>query len=526
MPDPFATVILKPGQTDLARHLSKPLILILIAVLVASTAWLGVNLTGGTSQIAVIWISNGLLAGLILTSPRRDWTWLLVSGFIGNAGINLMLGDAPLLAFLLASSNTLEIAIGCAITGMAGKLDGLGWRFYLRFLAGCVVIGPLAAAFAAATILAVAKGAVFLDVMRLWFAADAVGMATFAPLILTLRTWDYSKLMTRNGMIRSAAVLVLVVLVATAVFYQSDYNVRFLVTGVLVLAAFQLGRAGLSIATCMVALIAVVLIGHHIGPVGLADDMFRQKIMELQFYIVATVMITFPVAITVEKSARLKMQVDAANVELRELSLTDKLTKLPNRRAFDERLDREWKIALRNRSSLSLLIIDVDRFKAYNDTYGHSAGDACLARVARIMSEIVLRPSDMVARIGGEEFAIILPATHEEGVLEVANRIRASIFDADLPAQSSEWGRVTVSVGIGTAHPTRQKNVKTLFDLADSYLYQAKKRGRNRVEGMDLQAVTDASMLAAGQALLKDASRVTPATSRTEAKSAPAERAA
>ncbi len=485
MPNPAAAMTLKAGQPDLPGYLNKPLTLLMVAVLVASTAWLGVSLTGGTGQIAVIWISNGLLAGIVLTSPRRDWPWLLASGYIGNVGINLLLGDAPLLALLLASCNTLEIAIGCAITGMAGKLDDLGWHFYLKFLAGCVVIGPLVAAFAASMILAIAKGAPPLDVMRLWFAADAVGMVTFAPLLLNLRTTDFTKLLNRGGVVRATAVLAAVALVTALVFYQTSYNVRFLVTGALILSAFQLRRVGLSIAICVFALIAVGMIEYQGTQVILAADAIRQKVMELQFYIMATTLITLPVAIIVERSAKLKQQVDAVNLELRELSLTDKLTKLSNRRAFDDMLEREWKIGLRNRSHLSLLIIDVDHFKAYNDTYGHSAGDACLAGVGRLLGGIVFRPSDMVARIGGEEFAVILPGTNGPGAVEVAERIRDAVFAAHILAASSSFERVTVSIGVGTTIPAGYDTMTTLFDIADAYLYQAKQNGRNRVEGKE-----------------------------------------
>lgn len=467
----------------------KPVAMLLIAILIGFTTWLGAKLTGGPGQIALIWIANGLLAGIILSSPRRDWIWLLASGYAGNVGLNFLVGVDPLLSVTLAFCNTIEVAAGCAITGAVGKFDDLGWGFHVRFLAGCVIIGPLLSAFFAALILAVTHGAPFLDVMRSWFAADAVGMASFAPLMLYMRKADLSGLFTWEGVLRWGTVLTAVALVAVMVFTQNMYNVRFLVTGVLVLTAFQLGRAGLSIAICMVALTAVLAIESYNGPLLAIDPAIRQKVLELQFYIVATVLTTFSVAITVEKSAKLKMLVDAANIELLELSLTDNLTKLSNRRAFDDALEREWKIATRNRSALSLLIIDVDRFKAYNDTYGHSAGDACLASVGRLLAGIVFRPSDLVARIGGEEFAAVLPGTSDAGAKEVAERIREAIYNANLPAESSTFGRVTVSVGVAAAIPAAHDTLKTLFDIADMRLYHAKQNGRNRVGGPEIEGL-------------------------------------
>jgi diguanylate cyclase (GGDEF)-like protein len=170
-----------------------------------------------------------------------------------------------------------------------------------------------------------------------------------------------------------------------------------------------------------------------------------------------------------------------AQDELQRLAMRDGLTSVANRRAFDDTLDTEWRRASRESRALSLLMIDVDYFKRYNDTYGHQIGDECLRQVAAAMSGVIKRASDSVARYGGEEFAILLPATEPEGALIVAERIREAVAGLKLPHRGSDAaGHVTVSIGVASVHVSNSGVPASLVARADAALYRAKHQGRNR----------------------------------------------
>ena len=178
-----------------------------------------------------------------------------------------------------------------------------------------------------------------------------------------------------------------------------------------------------------------------------------------------------------------------AQMALHRLAVRDGLTGLANRRSFDERLESDWLHALREQVPMSLLLIDVDHFKLFNDTYGHQKGDACLREVAAILDAQVFRPADLASRYGGEEFAVIMPATDLDGALRVADRIREAVVDLGLPhAASPSDHRVTLSVGAASAIPAIGQTPADLLAAADAALYRAKHAGRNRVMGGELVA--------------------------------------
>jgi diguanylate cyclase (GGDEF)-like protein len=177
-------------------------------------------------------------------------------------------------------------------------------------------------------------------------------------------------------------------------------------------------------------------------------------------------------------------EVAAANVRLAQLSREDALTGVANRRRLDEVLDEEWRRAVRQRTSLAFLLLDVDFFKAYNDLLGHPAGDACLKAVASAVAEAHRRAGELVARYGGEEFAVLIPGPTREGARAVAEALRRRVQELALPHPGSAVAPVvTVSVGLAWAAPAAGGAPQELVDAADRALYQAKNGGRNRVEG-------------------------------------------
>ena len=180
--------------------------------------------------------------------------------------------------------------------------------------------------------------------------------------------------------------------------------------------------------------------------------------------------------------------------KLSSLALTDGLTGLANRRAFDQELDREWKRTLREGSQISLLLLDIDYFKSFNDKYGHQVGDDCLRAIAIAVSKAV-RATDIAARYGGEEIAVILPSTDAPGAVEVAEKVRAAIEGLKFtPGQPEGGASVTASVGVATALARfggTMRMPESLLLAADTALYKAKREGRNRVESTLLVASQD-----------------------------------
>ena len=172
---------------------------------------------------------------------------------------------------------------------------------------------------------------------------------------------------------------------------------------------------------------------------------------------------------------------------LEDLSTLDGLTGIPNRRKFDEYLEMEWKRAVRESYPLSLIMIDIDCFKLFNDNYGHAMGDDCLKKVAKDLCATAKRPADFIARYGGEEFVSILPNASIEQAAEFAELLRGNIENLDiLHAFSPICDKVTISLGSATIIPTIKKSYDLLIKSADKALYKAKSNGKNRTECVDI----------------------------------------
>jgi diguanylate cyclase (GGDEF)-like protein len=188
------------------------------------------------------------------------------------------------------------------------------------------------------------------------------------------------------------------------------------------------------------------------------------------------------VALTVRGWIKNYSEMSAHNEEIRRQAVTDSLTQLPNRRAFASNLDRQWRHCCKTRMPLAAAMIDVDHFKAYNDFYGHQAGDECLRLIAQVLRESATRAEDMAARYGGEEFVLLLPGTDLAGAQVVAEALRSRLRRLELAHMTSPNGAViTVSVGVAALVPADENGAASLIESADKALYQAKRAGRDQV---------------------------------------------
>jgi diguanylate cyclase (GGDEF)-like protein len=223
----------------------------------------------------------------------------------------------------------------------------------------------------------------------------------------------------------------------------------------------------------------LVVMSAWIFEIGLSA-VFNAGRFDLGFYagrLYGLLASSFVLIMLLTQTLRLYAELATAHGTLQDVARRDGLTGLFNRRAFDELLVSELQRASRSAQPVSLLLVDVDHFKQFNDRYGHLAGDACLRAVARAIGETANRPTDVAARYGGEEFAVLLPSTDAEGAIQVAERMREAVALQG----SDSWQPVTISVGATTQWPGDAVDPAGLIDTADNALYEAKDTGRNRV---------------------------------------------
>ena len=431
---------------------------------------------------AICWPVNGIALGVLLVARRQHWPAIL-AGF--GVGVGISESAEPPHTYLSAALvNMLQVWLPALFLpkfrGMDRWLAQPGVAS--RFLCWAVI---------AASALSGALGPLYghgrpgdpywLAALR-WAGGDVLGCALATPLVLSLvsrETWE----LFRPAMLGKTMGLVLLMTVSSwFVFNQSQLPIGFILYPMILLLGTQLGLSGAVIAINLVALIATDLTLHAKGPFGSASvGPEFARIFLLQVYLALSVSMSLPVSVARVRRLTIEAKLQRAWAATQKLASLDGLTAIANRRHFDLIFDQEWKRASRARSPLSLLIIDVDRFKAYNDTYGHLTGDACLRTIAKAISGVPGRPTDLVARYGGEEFVVLLPGSTATGASLIAERIRMAVEHLALPHLYSDTLRVTVSIGLATSVPDFGSDSLLLIAMADKALYNAKHEGRNQV---------------------------------------------
>jgi diguanylate cyclase (GGDEF)-like protein len=278
------------------------------------------------------------------------------------------------------------------------------------------------------------------------------------------------------------------------VFAHTGAPLIFLLFPPLLLMIFRLGSSGSAIGLFLMCVPAAYFTSQWRGPFVMQGTGLTAKLMQihsiflLQCFLGVSLVAIYSVSVALAERNRQHMELTVAYREADTNAAIDHVTGLANRRAFDRHLDREWRRAIRENVCLSLIMIDVDQFKLYNDNYGHVAGDACLRAVGAVLRDAPLRASDLAARYGGEEFAIILPRAAAEGAFLLADRIRQTIADQCLPHRAHTPGIVTVSMGVATIQPRPEGSEISLIEMADLALYLAKKEGRDQVRSWEVEA--------------------------------------
>jgi diguanylate cyclase (GGDEF)-like protein len=486
-----------------------------LAVAYAAAAALGLGLAvlPPFTASAVFPASGVALAGILFGGPRL-WPGV----WLGSFAVNALVLTRPDLLHLGNRPEHPLVAVGCAVVIAAGTtLQAVIAAGLFRMLAGGAVT-PFQRARDAAAFVAVAllgclvnptvgtagqslaglldpawRGESWLT----WWLGDVSGVLVVAPMIIA---WGTPTRRPRRPVARVAELAVLLVLpfaVGGAVV-RTNYPLDYLYLLPLIWAAFRFGPRGSTALTALTAGVAVAVTVHGQGAFRDPGQPVNEALLLLQSFIatLATTALLLvgviaqrdaaerDLAVAVESlEARVRLrthELAASNVQLRRLAGHDPLTGVANRRQFDEALAAEWRRCGQTVQPLAVVLIDLDQFKQFNDTYGHQAGDDCLRQVAEALAGGVMRKGELLARYGGEEFVALFPGAAPEDAAKAAERLAERVRAAAVPYPLVSSGVVTCSVGVASTIPVGS-NPGPLVAAADAAMYEAKRAGRNCV---------------------------------------------
>ncbi len=312
--------------------------------------------------------------------------------------------------------------------------------------------------------------------------ADLLGYALFTPLTLVLFSRESYRNLNPRTVLQGSVSLVALAVATWVVFAQSQYELTFALTSAVVLIALRLGFCASVLSVNVLAILATGATSHGSGPFVLGAGVANEpRVAMLQGFLTLNMMTVFAVSVIQLEREAFQKRLQGAYARMEQLATIDPLTGVSNRRRFEEALQAVWQRAIQARSTVSLLMIDADHFKSYNDTFGHPAGDECL----RAMVGAVTRTVDsagMLARYGGEEFVLMLPGSSREEAAAMAEAVRVAVEHLYEEPHCYLHRRVTVSIGCATVTPDEEIGSRALIAAADRGLYRAKENGRNRVE--------------------------------------------
>jgi diguanylate cyclase (GGDEF)-like protein len=449
-------------------------------------SWLGIKLSNSSEGVATIWFTNGMLFALVILRPRHLWLQYFAIGLFADTLADVLYGDRFALAFGVSLANSVEVILSAlALTYVFGSPFNLSRR---RPLVGFLVIAVIGAtavtsALGASWTLLFVKAGPWPTLFRTWYLGDILGMSIMAPLVFILLRPGFFHMLHRRRLLNTLGLLLVPAVATLIVFTDSHDPLIFLIVPALLVVVFRLGFPGTVLAVCVVALISIPLTIHGYGPLMLvADHRMLHRIVDVQIFLAVALFTCFLVATLLEERTELEVSLQQSEARYRLLASLDGLTGLANRRSFDERLQDEWGRALVANQPLSLLMIDVDLFKKYNDLFGHINGDNCLRQIANIIADSIPSTRGEASRFGGEEFAVILPNTDSTRAMAAAESLRAAVAAIKLPHPGSPWHLQTISIGVAVAVPEAGQSPVSLLNASDSALYLAKLLGRNRVE--------------------------------------------
>jgi diguanylate cyclase (GGDEF)-like protein len=431
---------------------------------------------------AIYWPYNGIIVAFLLMSKRRWWPWILAGFVCAFVRIELVAHDTVGELTVDIASNLVEIAVAALALPPFRSLKQ--WmmepKIITRFALYGILLGPLLTCGPVAWYFSSRFPGTFWENVVLWSFSDALGAALWTPLILVLFSRETYDLFRRKAIAETVGLMALLYCVCVLTFHQNYYQLGFLPYPVLLFMAYRLGFSGAVISVNMLTLIAASFSLHGFGPFRAESGVWNDAHSAVvQVFATLAMLFVFPFSVKLMERRNFEERLTRAYAEMTKLATIDKLTEVANRRHFDEMLESAWERALRSREAIGLLMVDADCFKAYNDLYGHVAGDACLRQIAATLQSESLQHGDLIARYGGEEFAVLLPRATKGSLREVAERLRTKVVAAEIKHEGNPHKRVTISIGCAFAVPRQAAMCGSLVAAADEALYIAKHSGRN-----------------------------------------------
>ncbi len=460
-----------------------------MSLLCLAAAYMGVDLlftrfaTG--AGWTILWPINGVTIALLLRTPRKRWPLLLLAIEAGLLLAQLVDGYPLGQELLKRACSTMEV-VGAAwmLPVFVSMEDWLGQPQMVRRVSLALVLPPGVTAVFYALQMHMHAGTPLLTGWNWWGPPDMLGNALVLPVALACFAPETRALMARGRRGRTLLTLALSALVSGLIFSEGSYPLLFLLYPLLLYVDSQLSFTGSSIAILLSSVMGLFCTVHGFGPFGRwAPGLQIPSGTALQMYLGFHTLALLPLSLVILERKEIAEQLRRANAQLVALAQQDSLTGIGNRRAFEEGFAEAWNHACESGTPLAVLMIDIDHFKQFNDLYGHLLGDRCLARVAAVLARVVVTAGALVARFGGEEFAVLLPDVSESECCRIAELLRQAVASAGIAHDGNPWGLVTISVGIASGMAARQGDRLELLGHADAALYRAKQRGRNRVEG-------------------------------------------
>jgi diguanylate cyclase (GGDEF)-like protein len=433
---------------------------------------------------AIYWPFNGVMIAVLLLCRRRFWPWIMAGFLCAFIRIQVAGHDPAGEIATIVLCNCAQILIAALLLPPFRSLKEwlLEPHLNTRFVLFGVALGSALTAFPVAYYFVPKLPGQFWNNVMWWTFSDALGAALWVPLILVLFSRETYDLFRWRALPETLGLLLALCSITWAAFSQNLYPLGFVPYPLLLFVALRLGFSGAVLGANLLTLIVASRSLHEVGPFRVVTRLWNPTdTVVLQAFCILAALFVFPLSVAMVSRKNLEERLRQAFDDMKQLATVDPLTGLANRRQFDKTLEYEWRRAVRSATPVGLLMIDADCFKAYNDHYGHVAGDECLRQIAALLSASSIRRHDLIARYGGEEFAILLPGSMPQHLEALAESLCASIITAAIPHEKNPHRTVTISIGCAAQIPRLHESPKTLIDAADRALYEAKQSGRNRV---------------------------------------------
>jgi len=460
--------------------------LLAIAAIICVVSYGGLALTRQFCGLPTIWPTAGVMLAVLLGVRPNAWPAYVLAGYAANVTAMVISGFPFALAFEFPVVNFLEIiAIAFLLNEHVRTVQDLSKPLVLlRFMFLGAGVAPLLSVSLNMIVLHYQHASLGLGFFVADFLSHSLGLLTITPIVLALQDKSYVNFISSRKIWQALLVAILVLGTTSIVFAQSRYPFLFMVYPPLVLVVCMYRLPGGALALFAVTLISLgfTLAGH--GPDALIPTHSPlERLIIVQIFAGEAAVLVLALSAVLGDLDRAREQLSIAKEALAQLAVTDGLTGLANRRRLDEALEQECRRAVRNQTCLALLMIDVDNFKAYNDQYGHQAGDDCLRAISSTIAKLSTRPGDLTARYGGEELLVLLPETGRAAAVAKAEQIRMAVVGRALlhAGNPAHGGVVTVSIGVSSYEPSvAVAYPHAILSWADKMLYEAKRTGRNK----------------------------------------------